>query len=99
MRLPRCASLSRALQSSIRLHDMAVDRAPGCRLCIALTMWAACLALGLATRAHAHDIPTDVTINAFVKPLGERLQLIVRVPLKAMQEVDYPRRGPGYLDL
>jgi hypothetical protein len=35
----------------------------------------------------------------FVKPSGDRLQLIARVPLSAMREVDVPRRGPGYLDL
>jgi hypothetical protein len=49
--------------------------------------------------ACAHDIPSDVTIQAFLKPSGERLQLLVRVPLKAMRDVEFPRRGPGYLDL
>lgn len=59
-------------------------------------MWAACL---FACVAAAHDIPADVTVQAYVKPAGERLQLLVRVPLKAMREVDYPRRAGGYLDL
>jgi hypothetical protein len=49
--------------------------------------------------AAAHDIPTDVKINAFVKPAGKRLELLIRVPLAAMIEVDIPTRGPGYLDL
>src|ERR1700693_2816617 len=49
--------------------------------------------------AAAHDIPNDVKVQAFVKPDGQRLQLLVRVPLAAMREVDFPRRGPGYLDL
>jgi hypothetical protein len=49
--------------------------------------------------AAAHDIPNDVRVQAFVKPAGQRLQLLVRVPLAAMNEVDFPRRGPGYLDL
>src|SRR5689334_15278702 len=75
---------------------MSVDNAAS-RVLVALTLWAASLAL--APAAYAHDIPADVTINAFVRPAGERLQLVVRVPLKAMQDVDYPRRGPGYLDL
>ena len=35
----------------------------------------------------------------FVKPAGNRLQLLVRVPMSAMREVDFPLRGPGYLDL
>jgi len=53
----------------------------------------------LAASAPAHDIPNDVTIQAFLKPSGQRLELLVRVPLKAMRDVDFPRRGPGYLDL
>jgi hypothetical protein len=47
----------------------------------------------------AHEIPNDVRVQAFLKPAGRQLQLLVRVPLAAMQEVDFPRRGPGYLDL
>jgi hypothetical protein len=49
--------------------------------------------------AAAHDVPDDVKVQAFVKPSGEKLQLLVRVPLSAMREVDVPLRGPGYLDL
>jgi hypothetical protein len=52
-----------------------------------------------APAALAHDIPADVRITAFVKPLDHRLELLIRVPLAAMIEVDFPRRGPGYLDL
>ena len=57
------------------------------------------LACAVALSAAAHDIPTDVKINAFVKPAGKRLELLIRVPLAAMIEVDIPTRGPGYLDL
>src|SRR5712692_4405295 len=60
---------------------------------------AAALILALALPAVAHDIPTDVTVNAFVKPEGQRLNLLIRVPLKAMRDVDFPRRGAGSLDL
>jgi len=49
--------------------------------------------------APAHDIPGDVTVQAFAKPEGTHLHLLVRVPLKAMRDVDFPERGPGYLDL
>jgi hypothetical protein len=56
-------------------------------------------ASAIASSAFAHDIPTDVRINAFFKPAGDRLMLVLRVPLAAMIEVDYPTRGPGYLDL
>jgi hypothetical protein len=59
----------------------------------------AVLLLMLSAVALAHDIPSDVTVQAFVKPEGHRLRLLVRVPLGAMRDVDFPRRGPGYLDL
>ncbi len=49
--------------------------------------------------AHAHDIPNDITVQTFLKPDGPRLHFLVRVPLKAMRDVEFPKRGPGYLDL
>lgn len=57
------------------------------------------LLIGAALPAAAHDIPSDVRVLAFVKPEGQTLQVLVRVPLGAMNEVDLPLRGPGYLDL
>lgn len=61
--------------------------------------WVAALIWVMSSPAAAHDIPNDVTVHAFVRPAGERLHLLVRVPLKAMRDVDYPRRGAGLLDL
>ena len=49
--------------------------------------------------AWAHDIPNDVTVQAFLKPEGQRLRLLVRAPMKAMRDVEFPQKGPGYLDL
>jgi hypothetical protein len=60
---------------------------------------AACAIALLSLAARAHDIPNDVKVQAFVKPEGQRLHLLVRVPLAAMREADIPLRGPGYLDL
>ena len=54
------------------------------------------LCLGVS---YAHDIPADITIQSFLKPEGQTLHLLLRVPLKAMRDVEFPRRGPGYLDL
>ena len=48
---------------------------------------------------HAHEIPTDVVVQSFVKPEGSELKLLVRVPLEAMRDVVFPLRGPGFLDL
>jgi hypothetical protein len=45
-------------------------------------------------------IPEDVAITAFVKPAGAHLQLLIRVPLVALNEVRLPvLPGNGYMDL
>lgn len=49
------------------------------------------------TQSRAHEIPADVTIRAFVKPEGDRLQFLVRVPLESMRDIAFPLQGPGYL--
>ncbi|HWW83372.1 MAG TPA: HupE/UreJ family protein [Vicinamibacterales bacterium] len=56
----------------------------------------------LSVAPRAHDIPNDVTIQAFLEPEGNRLHVLVRVPLVAMRDMDYPRRGAlgsGMLDV
>src|SRR6185503_2350223 len=64
-------------------------------LCAALAL----LVLGSAAPA-AHDIPNDVTVQTFLKPEGQRLRLLVRVPLIAMRDMDYPKpRGATNADL
>ncbi len=60
---------------------------------------AAALFLTLPYGAAAHDIPNDVTVQAFLKPAGEQMHLLVRVPLKAMRDYDFPVRAAGYLDV
>jgi len=47
----------------------------------------------------AHEIPARVTVLVFVKPEGQRLRVLLRVPLESMRDVDFPLRGPGYLDI
>ena len=47
----------------------------------------------------AHEIPARVTILAFVKPEGHLLRLVVRVPLEAMRDVQFPLHGAGYLNI
>ncbi|MEE2777619.1 MAG: HupE/UreJ family protein [Acidobacteriota bacterium] len=59
----------------------------------------AALAVLGAAAAGAHDIPTDVTLQTFVKPDGRTLQFVVRVPMEALQDMRFPVEGPGYLDL
>ena len=57
------------------------------------------LLLALPSAPSAHEIPPRVTVLAFVKPEGERIQLLLRVPLEAMRDVDFPLRGPGFLEI
>jgi hypothetical protein len=47
----------------------------------------------------AHEIVADVTVHAFVKPEPARLRVLVRAPLRALLDVDFPRRNNGSLDL
>ncbi len=60
---------------------------------------AAGLLLAPSSRVSAHDIPATVVVRIFVKPEGQRLRLLVRVPLEAMRDIQWPLRGPGYLEL
>lgn len=44
-------------------------------------------------------MPEDVSIRCFVKPAGSQLRLLVRVPLAALNQIQFPLRDSGYLDL
>jgi hypothetical protein len=69
-------------------------RAALCRLALFL----AALTL-LAAPVFAHDIPSDVTVQAFMKPEGHTLRVLVRLPLKAVMDVEFPRREREFVDL
>jgi hydrogenase/urease accessory protein HupE len=63
--------------------------------------WLLCLAAvaAVAPLVHAHEVPSDVTVQIIVKPEADRVRVLVRAPLEAMQDVEFPTFGPGYLDL
>jgi hypothetical protein len=68
---------------------------PGrCRSTLAL---AALLFIRLSAGPAAHEIPNDVTIQVFFKPEAQRLRLLVRAPLEAMTDIDWPLIGPAAL--
>ncbi len=48
---------------------------------------------------RAHDVPGQVLARILIKPAGNRLQVLVRVPLVAIQDVDFPQHGPAYLTI
>lgn len=64
-----------------------------------LLAWLAVIAAATPAATLAHEIPNDVTVQIIVKPSGQRLELLVRVPLEAMQDIEFPTFGPGYLDV
>ena len=53
----------------------------------------------MASAAFAHDIPNDVTVQSFLKPEGSRLRFLVRVPLRAIRDINFPERDGGYIDI
>ncbi|HEY2140234.1 MAG TPA: HupE/UreJ family protein [Chthoniobacterales bacterium] len=75
-----------------------LNRIAAHRVMSAMAM-AAALLFALPSVTFAHTIPNDVTVQAFVKPSGGHLFVLLRVPLKAMSDMEFPERGPGYLDL
>ncbi len=56
-------------------------------------------ALALATPLRAHEIPERVAINAFVAARDSVLRVLVRVPLAAMRDLEFPLLEDGSLDL
>lgn len=48
-------------------------------------------------RSAAHEIPTDVVVQTMLKPGPQAMDFLVRVPLEAMRDVNFPQSGPGYL--
>src|SRR5262245_60425256 len=60
---------------------------------------ALCLLAVLSATPRAHEIPNEVTVRTFLKPEGHKLIFLVRAPLKAMREMDVPRREGGFVDL
>jgi hypothetical protein len=54
-----------------------------------------------APSPRAHEIPNEVTIHTFLKPEGDRLTFLVRAPMKALRDIEVPRKDgayQGYID-
>jgi hypothetical protein len=52
-----------------------------------------------AAAVCAHDIPIDAVVRMFVKPQGQVLRVVVRMPLKCITDAEYPRRERDFVDL
>jgi hypothetical protein len=55
--------------------------------------------LALAALAPAHEIAADVRVQGFLKPEGQRVVLLLRVPLAALRDVDLPMGIAQSLDV
>src|SRR6266481_622464 len=75
------------------------DNLPPVQKTLGKLLAAVFLIAAVAGPAAAHDIPNDIAIQTFLNPEGQQLHYLLRIPLKAMREVEFPKRGPGYLDL
>ena len=66
---------------------------------VASAFFAAAVVLLASVRPSAHEIPSDVRIQAFLQPEGQVLRLLVRAPLAStVNDVEWPMKGP-LLDL
>ena len=52
-----------------------------------------------AVSGWAHEIPTEVVARMLARAEGRTFQLLVRVPLSSMRDIEFPQFGPGYLDV
>ena len=59
----------------------------------------ALMLLAPAAAPSAHDIPQRVVVHAYVKPENQRLRVLVRAPLEAMRDIQFPQVGNGFLDI
>ena len=64
-----------------------------------LALLLAALAFLAAPAALAHFIPRDITVLGFVKPEWQTLKVLLRVPVKGIEDVEVPRREQEFVDL
>ncbi|MXW02875.1 MAG: HupE/UreJ family protein [Holophagales bacterium] len=69
------------------------------RLQVGSAVLAAAPLLFAADSAAAHEVPGSVTVQVLVKQQDDRLQVLLRTPLEAMQEMQFPVGYRGILDL
>src|SRR5512134_1372079 len=64
-----------------------------------MRFWRSALLALACFPAAAHDIPRDVTVQLWMQPAGSRLVVLVRAPLAAIRDVEFPELEGGYLDI
>jgi hypothetical protein len=56
------------------------------------------LLVALGPRIGAHEVQNEVTVFGFVRPQGQTLTLLLRVPLNALRDIEVPMVANGMLD-
>ncbi len=91
--LPALPVLHAVMRSIIPRRDSARARSIG--------RWLVLSAAFIVLRpmaASTHEVPPSVVVRAFVKPEAGRVRVLVRVPLEAMRDVEFPLRDPRSRD-
>jgi hypothetical protein len=58
------------------------------------------LLLLIPARPGAHEIPNDARVLMLVKPAGQRMQVLIRVPMTSTADtIKWPTNAAGYLDI
>jgi hypothetical protein len=66
---------------------------------MSLRPWLALLLFACLNSAHSHELPERVSIRMIALLEEDTLELMVRAPLEAMRDVDFPLTPEGYLVL
>ncbi|HSK41225.1 MAG TPA: HupE/UreJ family protein [Arenibaculum sp.] len=53
----------------------------------------------LSMPARAHDMPTELPVRGYFRSDEGRAELLIRIPLAMLANVNLPKRGSAYLDL
>lgn len=46
----------------------------------------------------AHEVPAALEVNIWLRPQAQRLDLLLRVPLRALRDIPFPEQANGQLD-
>jgi hypothetical protein len=52
-----------------------------------------------APRLTAHEVANEVTVIGFVRPQGQELTMLLRVPLNSLRDIEIPMVNGGFLDM
>ena len=81
------------------MHQRRLSLTERCAAPLRLLVLAALALVGASRILSAHEIPERVAVLGYVHAEGTRVEILLRVPLIAMRDLDFPLRPDGSLDL